>query len=245
MFSQSPACSGIIAPIHRLLRCPELFELIPSLVNMLTTTTTPSSDEIGIDINLSQLNYRINSFGVLLLEKKKYLEAKDLFTLALQLQPEDNLFYYNLACAESLLGNLDEAVKQLRNAVLHGYTKVDHLENDVDFTNIAHLSEFQELVYQLRLNQPDTYVWPALPVTPIVVPKQPEALPKPEEKKPVEPEPTPVLKEMPVKQEASSVKYQKELEILANMGFTNTDANLDFLCAHNGDLNEVILLLVQ
>jgi len=71
----------------------------------------------------------------------------------LLLVPEDITGTYNLACAESLLGNREEAVKMLRRAVDLGYGNLPHLLADSDLENIRDMKEFVEIVTELKVRQ--------------------------------------------------------------------------------------------
>lgn len=60
------------------------------------------------------------------------------------------LLRYNIACCESLLNNTDSALSYLSQAISLGYSDVDHLSSDPDFTSIKQTPAFQELINKLR-----------------------------------------------------------------------------------------------
>jgi len=68
----------------------------------------------------------------------------------LEIKPNHMIALYNLACAESLLGNVDEAVVTLDRALDAGYSDLSHMLNDPDFNNIKNFDGFQNLVKKLE-----------------------------------------------------------------------------------------------
>jgi tetratricopeptide (TPR) repeat protein len=235
------------ASVHRLLQCPEIFELLPSVLgNVIAAASNDDNDEFDADMNLQQIGHSVNAFGIKLLNQKKYLEAKALYELALQLQSDYNLFYYNLACAESLLGNAEEAIKQLSLAVFHGYSNVDHLECDPDFANIRHLPAFKVIVQQLRPTVPLVVPVPAAAWVPwSTLPEQVPII-KPTTTPPtvVVQKPAIVVNEAEEKKTPAEKEYHVELKQLEEMGFLDKNANVETLIICNGDLDQTITTLI-
>lgn len=60
-----------------------------------------------------------------------------------RLRPDDPVVHYNLACSLSLLGKLDEALQELKNAVLLGYNDFDYILKDPDLKNLHTHPEFK------------------------------------------------------------------------------------------------------
>jgi len=50
--------------------------------------------------------------------------------------PDHPYVYYNLACDYSLLGNIDEAFKNLKIAISLGYEDFESIDNDPDLENL-------------------------------------------------------------------------------------------------------------
>jgi Flp pilus assembly protein TadD/CO dehydrogenase/acetyl-CoA synthase epsilon subunit len=73
-------------------------------------------------------------------------EAEAAFRKAIELDPSDASVYYNLACLESLRGNMDEAIENLRRAVQMDSSKRDPAKSDPDFENIRSDPRFKEIV---------------------------------------------------------------------------------------------------
>jgi WD40 repeat protein len=67
--------------------------------------------------------------------------------------------YYNIACIESLIGNINIAYDYLTLAVLHGYPYIDHIRNDNDLNNLftyndgGYLKAIERLYDSVRQNQ--------------------------------------------------------------------------------------------
>jgi len=64
--------------------------------------------------------------------------------------PEDPTVRYNLACSQSLLGQVDEALETLRCALELGYDDVEFLRSDEDLARLRSDPRFEEL---LRLHE--------------------------------------------------------------------------------------------
>ncbi|MFM7135607.1 MAG: TPR end-of-group domain-containing protein, partial [Planctomycetota bacterium] len=63
-----------------------------------------------------------------------------------ELQPEDFLARYNLACSLARAGRVDEAIDSLSRAVLLGYDDLDHMESDPDLESLRAHPDFQALL---------------------------------------------------------------------------------------------------
>jgi len=66
------------------------------------------------------------------------------------LRPDDAVAHYNLACSFSLLGNIEEAFKHLRRAVLLGYSDLSYILKDKDLANLRRDSRFDGLFHKLK-----------------------------------------------------------------------------------------------
>eukprot|EP01129_Flabellula_baltica_P011148 TRINITY_DN481_c0_g1_i2.p1 TRINITY_DN481_c0_g1~~TRINITY_DN481_c0_g1_i2.p1 ORF type:complete len:338 (+),score=104.83 TRINITY_DN481_c0_g1_i2:41-1015(+) len=72
--------------------------------------------------------------------------ARELLMNAVKIKPVDPIAFYNLACVESLLGNLADATRSLNTAIKFGYSDVMHMLLDVDLENIRDTAGFQDCV---------------------------------------------------------------------------------------------------
>jgi len=68
----------------------------------------------------------------------------------LDLQPNNATTLYNLACADSLLGNISESLLVLERSIDAGYRGLEHIFNDKDLDNIRDTEEFKFLIQKLE-----------------------------------------------------------------------------------------------
>jgi tetratricopeptide (TPR) repeat protein len=112
---------------------------------------------------LGQLDFDIDFFEKLLARSPESLEAlrvlaelvskKGLVTRAVdldrrivQLQPDDFLARYNLACSLARAGYADDAIDALSRAILLGYDDLDHMETDPDLESLRTHPDFLALL---------------------------------------------------------------------------------------------------
>jgi len=91
------------------------------------------------------------------LDKNVVQKGKEAILKMIEIVPDHAMALYNLACAESLLGNAKEAVATLEKAIEAGYHDLTHLINDTDFDNIKNTLGFNEVIAKLqRIINPET-----------------------------------------------------------------------------------------
>ena len=66
------------------------------------------------------------------------------------LKPDDPIVHYNLACSFSLAGNIENAFKHLRQAVLLGYSDLAYILEDKDLVNMRRDIRFEETFRKLK-----------------------------------------------------------------------------------------------
>jgi Flp pilus assembly protein TadD len=66
------------------------------------------------------------------------------------LAPDNPTVHYNLACSLALLGQAEEAVAALEEAVRQGYEDLEHLLQDEDLACLRELSAFRSIVATLE-----------------------------------------------------------------------------------------------
>jgi len=93
--------------------------------------------------------------GIALMDAKKYEEAIIVFSKQADMLPpwRRSSALYNIACCESLLGNVDSSLALLSKAIELGFRDVSHIENDEDLENLRGLSGFEVLLSELRTKQ--------------------------------------------------------------------------------------------
>jgi tetratricopeptide (TPR) repeat protein len=77
---------------------------------------------------------------------QEYEKAREALLEAHEEFPDDATVLFNLACAESLLGQADEAVDHLRQSIANDESFRELAQTDSDFDPIRHDSRFKELV---------------------------------------------------------------------------------------------------
>lgn len=98
----------------------------------------PSADstEVHLDIDLPAIYSRTVKQTNELLDSRRYEEAERILRTALAVFQDNKLLEYNLACALSLQGQLEEAFNMLNLATAHGYDNVEHLMKDPDLAGL-------------------------------------------------------------------------------------------------------------
>jgi adenylate cyclase len=79
--------------------------------------------------------------------------ARDLAERALIARPGAFASYYNVACAYSILGDIDDALEMLGRAVQHGRGNLEWIEHDPDFDNLRSDSRFDAIVNRIRASR--------------------------------------------------------------------------------------------
>eukprot|EP00028_Trichosphaerium_sp_Am-I-7-wt_P002314 CAMPEP_0168519218 /NCGR_PEP_ID=MMETSP0405-20121227/7183_1 /TAXON_ID=498012 /ORGANISM="Trichosphaerium sp, Strain Am-I-7 wt" /LENGTH=114 /DNA_ID=CAMNT_0008539711 /DNA_START=101 /DNA_END=445 /DNA_ORIENTATION=- len=66
------------------------------------------------------------------------------------MNPNDMIAHYNLSCACSLLGRVQEAFESLEASIKLGYNNLQHLLSDPDLENVRKCPEFEKVIAPLR-----------------------------------------------------------------------------------------------
>jgi len=210
---------------------------------------------VDLDIDLCTLFESLHKQALSMIgpdvEPQLLRRAKDFLQSMIDLAPQNPLAHYNLACAEALLGELNEAVASLKRAIESGYSNLQHMLQDTDLTALRNLPDFQALVDLLRQKEQQPAKEEAAPkeeAKPVAEPVPEVKIVKEEEKK-AEPEPVEVKKEEEEKKaepeeseekKAERKRWASQLEALAAMGFTNTEVNVLLLKECKGDIVKVV-----
>jgi len=151
---------------------------------------------------------------------------------------------YNLACAESLLGNIPEAISCLEKAIDLGYSNISHMLNDSDLDNISdHMSYFVERIKTLSSTGPDRHTEIVSP--PFSEPVEREITPLVERQ--VEREVDP-LTEREVEREVTPkqpTKWAAELAILHDIGYFDDELLITYLERTKGSVEQTVLSLID
>ncbi|MBI4584620.1 MAG: hypothetical protein HY717_11450 [Planctomycetes bacterium] len=76
----------------------------------------------------------------------KFKEGLKVDERLVKIKPKEALFHYNLACSQSLLGQIDHAIESLKRAIALGYRNFDYLVKDADLENARKDQRFQEVL---------------------------------------------------------------------------------------------------
>jgi len=79
-----------------------------------------------------------------------YKEGLEIDRKLAKLKPEDPVVHYNLACSLSLLGRLDEALEELKKAVLLGYDDFTYILKDPDLEPLRSYLPFKNFFQKLK-----------------------------------------------------------------------------------------------
>ena len=77
-------------------------------------------------------------------------KARDFAARALEGQPDSFATYYNVACAYSVLGDVDDALRMLDHAVRHGRGNLEWIERDPDLDPLRSDPRFNDIVNRIR-----------------------------------------------------------------------------------------------
>jgi len=92
---------------------------------------------------------KLHRDGINLMEETKYQAAREVFLE--QLKEAKNEWqrrfpYYNIACCESLLGNISPALENLEKAVNCGFRNLAKIREDPDLNSLRSTEKYQQLI---------------------------------------------------------------------------------------------------
>jgi len=232
--------------------------------NIPSVKQEPDCPVMELDVPFEEGYRFLNSQAIIFLNRKEYETAEQLLKQIIDLVPNAPVPHYNLACAYSLMNNVDGAIQSLEKAIENGYSNIVHLNSDVDFDNIRNDFRFVAILQRLAPKQfeetvpleiPEEKLIVAQVSQPIVVPvveepKEivvleplvPEVPKQSEEEVPKEIEVKEVPKEDAFGMQASQIivseptEFERALDQLIDMGFTDHQQNVQLLLQHNLDL---------
>jgi len=94
--------------------------------------------------------YILHKQSMACFENKEFQNAKDLCLKMLEIVPNDKIALYNLACADSLLGNMSDALVYLSRAIDAGYVDLEHMLNDEDLNHLKGTEEFAKIIKKIE-----------------------------------------------------------------------------------------------
>lgn len=90
------------------------------------------------------------SLGDAYTRKGFYKEGLEVDKKLVQLRPEDPIVHYNLSCSLALLGDIEQAFTELKNAVLLGYDDFPYILKDTDLESVRKHPRFNEFFAKLE-----------------------------------------------------------------------------------------------
>ncbi|MDD5584980.1 MAG: hypothetical protein PHV55_07995 [Candidatus Omnitrophica bacterium] len=90
------------------------------------------------------------SLGNAYTSKGFYQEGLEVDKKLAKMKPEDPIIHYNLACSLSLLGEIEEAYKELKKAVLLGYDEFSYILEDPDLENVRQHPSFKDFFAKIK-----------------------------------------------------------------------------------------------
>lgn len=112
-------------------------------------TSTPATSSPATSQMSSAQMKRLAKLDAQILElfkAGKFAAAKQLLVDSTKEFPDNEVMWYNLACANSLLGDKNAAFQCLNTAVAKGYCDFLHLERDEDLVSLRNLPEYRKLL---------------------------------------------------------------------------------------------------
>jgi len=91
--------------------------------------------------------------GIRYLQIHRFDKAIGEFEKVLKIQPQNEIAYYNLACAYALKGDKERALEALERSVESGFEDPEHIEKDDDLASLRGEPRFQALVQKLKLKR--------------------------------------------------------------------------------------------
>lgn len=121
------------------------------LISMLAILTLGSSQSVGWAPDPRPSNEsasQIESRGVQAMRAKQWEKAADIWRLLIDQRPKSFVGHYNLAAAQSQLGELKDAEQSLKRAVALGFTDRRQLLRDPDLDRLRDTDYFTKLMTQ-------------------------------------------------------------------------------------------------
>ena len=97
---------------------------------------------IKINPNFLEVLFQLSRIYIRLKDYKKVLKIDKKIA---NLMPFDPISYYNLACDYSLIGDIENSLKNLKIAIILGFKNKDYIRKDPDLKNLRNNKRFKEI----------------------------------------------------------------------------------------------------
>jgi len=231
---------------------------IPSYLKEVLSVKINGPADVELDVVVDNLTQSLNNEALRLMDSEEVtdLNKSKLLLESLQMIDEqDPHVYYNLACVNSLLKNVQSSIEQLQNAFKHGYSNFKHMLEDKDLAYVRLQTQYAEFlkailpssdgkIESLKAEEP-------LSVEPVKTEEQvkieePKKVVEPqkieETKKIEEPQKIEEPKKMEeIKAADKHIRWGEEIEVLKGMGFERDESVfLAVLDHHRGNVEAAL-----
>jgi hypothetical protein len=134
---------------------------IPSFLKDAIKVDYMKPEEVNLDVDITLLFDLLHNKALENLksfQKEVVEKGRDYLVALSELKPDNYIALYNLACAESLLNRVPEALKVLEAAIRTGYRNMEHMLSDTDFDNIRGTEGFMNLISLIDELGPGSFV---------------------------------------------------------------------------------------
>jgi len=122
---------------------------IPSYLKEVLSVKINGPADVELDVVVDNLTKSLNNEALRLMDSEEVtdLNKSKLLLESLQMiNEEDPHVYYNLACVNSLLKNVQSAMEQLQNAFNHGYDNLKHMVEDKDLAYLRLQTQYSDFL---------------------------------------------------------------------------------------------------
>eukprot|EP01060_Flectonema_neradi_P014499 TRINITY_DN2114_c0_g1_i7.p1 TRINITY_DN2114_c0_g1~~TRINITY_DN2114_c0_g1_i7.p1 ORF type:complete len:367 (+),score=63.73 TRINITY_DN2114_c0_g1_i7:69-1169(+) len=116
-------------------------------------TIQEHDSELTLDVDIPKLRQFINTSAMQAITQNEVERAFRWLTLGLVIFPTYDVFFYNMACASSLSGDVPSALTSITLAIKNGYRNIEHLKLDPDLSAVRSHVEFQSILSELETLQ--------------------------------------------------------------------------------------------
>lgn len=92
----------------------------------------------------------LESLGDLYTRLGRHEDGLEIDQLLTDRHPDNDMYWYNLACSLSLVGRIDDALRALETSVDRGYDDVAWMLKDSDLAAVRKTETFQRLIKRLK-----------------------------------------------------------------------------------------------
>jgi len=243
--SVTPSHEKIKAAVSRLFPDNTILPYhIPNYLQQFLKVKTKGTADVELEIEETGLAQAINEEALRLMNsnlESDLAKSKLLLESLSMIREDDPYVYYNLACAESLLKNVQSSVDQLKLAWQKGYNNFKHMLEDPDLAFLRLHEQYTAFLNAVLPN--DSEILSTNNSSPEEVPKS-----EPKLEEPILEEPKPEMKDEPkveVEVEEKPERWGDEIEVLKGMGFQlQASVFVDVLDHHKGNLQTAIQDLI-